>query len=93
MNTQQAAELWPIIKAFSEGKAVQARIHATDPWDNPTHPNFDPTLQWRIKPEPRVIWVNQYEYNHPSVHDSEQKAIDEKRGVPGVKTIKFIEAT
>ncbi len=99
MTTQQAAELWPIIKAFSEGKTIQCRRDyvINDTWEDLDDPCFDATFKYRIKPEPRVIWVNVYESDPNDfsfVHNSEETAKGQKGvGMGPYKTIKFIEAT
>ena len=57
LNKDQAAAIWPVMKAFSEGKKVQCYLKPTwqadqREWrDIPELPSFDADLQWRIKPE------------------------------------------
>lgn len=60
MNRDQARELLPIIQAFAEGKTVQSK-HPLEKvgewgWFSQATPSFTPTVEWRIKPEPRE-WV------------------------------------
>ncbi len=52
MTQTQAAAIWPVMKAFSEGKCVQAKHPIEkDQWDIQHYPTFDADWQWRIKPE------------------------------------------
>jgi outer membrane phospholipase A len=61
MTREQAKELWPIVKAFSEGEAVQFRDDAGNWYDYDTDEGyFAARFAYRIQPEPRVIWVNEY---------------------------------
>ena len=52
MNRKEAAELLPIIKAFSEGKIIQVK-QTTGEWVSFSHISFDGEPKcYRIKPEP-----------------------------------------
>lgn len=55
MNRKEAAELLPIIKAFSEGKVIQ--VEQKNGWVDADWANvsFDdyPSYKYRIKPEPK----------------------------------------
>lgn len=56
MDRNQANQLLPIIKAFSEGKPIQSRCIKGDTslWYEDEDPNFDDDdLEYRIKPEPK----------------------------------------
>lgn len=55
MNRSEAAKLLPIIKAFSEGKAIQSRCVKGDKslWYDDDDFSFDDDLEYRIKPEPK----------------------------------------
>lgn len=68
MNREQAAQVWPLVKAYGEGKALQYRAKFIEygegeGWsDMPVHeercmqfPRED--YEYRIKPEPREFWV------------------------------------
>lgn len=48
MTESQAAAIWPVMKAFSEGKKVQFDC---DGWKDATNPGFCEAAKWRIKPE------------------------------------------
>lgn len=54
MNRKEAAELLPIIKAFSEGKEIEGRYKGTkSPWFKIKDMNFNEGIIFRIKPEPK----------------------------------------
>lgn len=55
MDRNQAKELLPIIKAFSEGKTIQSRCIKGDTslWYDDKDPSFDDDFEYRIKPEPK----------------------------------------
>lgn len=53
MNRNQAKELLPIIKAFSEGKTIQVK-QTNGEWVSFSHMSFDSEPKcYRIKPEPK----------------------------------------
>ena len=55
MDRNQANQLLPIIKAFSEGKTIQSRYVKGDTslWYDEEDPSFDDDFEYRIKPEPK----------------------------------------
>lgn len=55
MNRNQAKQLLPIIKAFSEGKVIESRCIKGDTslWYVDKDPSFDDDFEYRIKPEPK----------------------------------------
>lgn len=68
-------ELMPILKAYAEGKAIQ--IFYDGKWnDYIRHPReFDfPPKNYRVKPEPRTFWINNYPDGYSQVHLSKQLA-------------------
>ncbi len=101
MNREQAKELCPIVQAFGEGKTIQNNLHShvEEEWmDGGDDMEFNmPPENYRIKPEPRVIYVNMYNDNHGSfVHgtaEQAREAVDEVvEGMePAVKFIEVIE--
>lgn len=53
MNRKEAAELLPIIKAFSEGKTLQIRQNGSEWMDIETASFTGLPSEYRIKPEPK----------------------------------------
>ncbi len=65
MNKDNAKDYLPLVQALAEGKVVQykfLRADASQDWLSLAS-NIDfvmPPEHYRIKPEPREIWVNHY---------------------------------
>ena len=57
MTREEAKKLLPIIQAFAEGKTIQWRDLVKDTWVDESVPNWNPSAEYRIKPEPREVWV------------------------------------
>ena len=55
MNRKEAAELFPIIKAFSEGKIIQTSIKGRSWEDLSENIVFYTNDKYRIKPEPKYL--------------------------------------
>lgn len=58
MTREQAAELWPVVKAYSEGMKVQFR-DVDNEWqdcnESEGDPQWRPGTTYRIKPEPKFV--------------------------------------
>ena len=92
MNRKQAKELAPIITAFGDGKEIE--IRCGNEWIHlPFDISFDdPPENYRIKPEPRVIYINLYDGGDAGIGSasfSKQEA--HKFCTELDKTVKFIE--
>lgn len=59
MNRDRAAKLWPVIKGFAEGKDVQI-FGLFNEWTDDHNPSFYTDVEYRLKPEPKEVWVNEY---------------------------------
>ena len=55
MNRQRARELLPIIQAFADGKTIDSNSFGT--WHTDEDPDFESSVRFRIKPEPREYWA------------------------------------
>jgi len=81
MKQSEAAEFWPLIKAWGEGKQLQFNAHTSpceknNHWVDVSDVSFSYLpRQYRIKPEPREFFltVNRHE-EVTSVHTREQEA-------------------
>lgn len=65
MTRQEWAKRLPLIQAFVEGKTIQGKWEniADDPWEDLDSGDIEfnqKGQEYRIKPEPKVIWVNEY---------------------------------
>lgn len=90
MNKDNAKDYLPLVQALADGKVIQGFYRKSDnsgAWlDLEGSVVFDaPADQYRIKPEPREIWVNELpsveEFGH---HPTEKEARD--CAVPGALT-------
>ena len=76
MNQLRAQELHKhrdMIHAYSIGKTLQIK-NSDGQWCTNPDPKFWDVLEYRIKPEPRTIWVNEYENGMVAVHTSSNEA-------------------
>ncbi len=56
MTREQIKEKLFLIQAFADGKIIQGRVR--DGWIDLEYPTFlDPLDSYRIKPEPREVWI------------------------------------
>ena len=62
MNKDNARDYLPLVQALADGKLIQGHMAYSGQWEDMTgNINFDgPASDYRIKPEPREIWVNHY---------------------------------
>ncbi len=64
MNRERAKQLLPIIQAFADGKDIEWRMDDEE-WYTKGDPFWGDYFEYRIKPEPRVFWIN------PDANDSD----------------------
>lgn len=63
MTRERTKLLGPVLKAWADGGEIQKRISGLMRWEDfrGADPEFeDATYEWRIKPSPRKIWINEY---------------------------------
>ncbi len=58
MSPNRAKQLLPLIKAFSEGKKIQYK--SQDVWVDIDRPGWCDDVVYRVKPEPKTVWINIY---------------------------------
>jgi len=97
MTPERARELLPIIQAYAEGKTIQVRHKDIVPeWVSLTTCAFDEGWEYRIKPEPKVIYVNEYEEGR-RFFETKLEALDGPNscgdGAILRKAVKYIEAS
>jgi len=74
MTPERAKELLPIIQAYAEGKTIQYRANINVGWRDAGGPRWDDDFEYRIKPEPKVIYVNEYENGDMAVCKTKARA-------------------
>lgn len=95
MNKDNAAEYLPLVQALAEGKTIQIKETIGSGWFDDRAPDFNlPPREYRIKPEPREIWVNLYGDGGWQAHADEKSALACFSGGRGdCAAIKFREVT
>jgi len=74
MNKDTAKDYLPLVQALADGKVIQIST-GEGFWTDIPDPNFGiHPSDYRIKPEPREIWVNQYRFSPDTVHFNRQSA-------------------
>lgn len=79
-----------VLQAAKAGKKIQCKGIGTE-WLNEPNPDWNfSRWTYRIKPEPRVIYVNEYPNSFGAIHHTEEAA---KREASSncTKQVKFIE--
>ena len=96
MNRDEAKRLLLLvhfIEAFAEGKVVQHQTRY-GLWEDVNYPSFsDVPKNYRIKPELRTFYINNYGgselYIHTS-HDGARKACDNRKDVETIKVMEVL---
>ncbi len=90
MNASNAKDYLPLVQALADGKVIQHQ--KTDgTWIDDIEFSFDwPAHRYRIKPEPREIWVNRYpDGDGDKIHPSRREAED--FACPGAMQVRYRE--
>lgn len=77
MNASNAKDYLPLVQALADGRVIQHSPTGASPWwDDAEDLDFtDSPSNYRIKPEPKEIWMNRYPNGVESgPYDSEQEA-------------------
>ena len=92
MNAAKARLFLPLIQALAEGKIIQYCSTYDNRWYDTVEPTFEfPLEQYRIKPEPRVMFVR---FNDDGIICSksfDEAAIDRFVTQFGGRKVKFVE--
>lgn len=75
MNKDNAKDYLPLVQALADGKVIQYRYLRRNWGDVSDLYEHYPASDYRIKPEPKEIWVNQWNGNGYVVFDSEDEAL------------------
>lgn len=94
MNKNNAAQYLPLIRALAEGKEIEVRGRNGQGWAAANKLNFSgPPSDYRIKPEPRHVFVNEY---GRAMHAYDDKALAEAfvdREVATRVAVEYVEVT
>lgn len=95
MTPENVKALLPVLTAFAEGKRIEVWSELDKKWEPLTdNPYFNlEAARYRIKPEPRRIFVNEYDPGQfGQVHETYDSARTAcKTSLAGVRTVEFIE--
>lgn len=73
MNKDNAKDYLPLVQALAEGRVIQGNCGGE--WKDDDYPSFSsPPNYYRIKPEPREVWVNEYPSGVQYVWSNETQA-------------------
>lgn len=84
MNKDNARDYLPLVQALADGKVIQVlkwRCAGPREWEDIGDPDFRNTAaEYRIKPEPREIWVNEYtsggRYMYCTKNDAQKNVVE-----------------
>jgi hypothetical protein len=91
-NVNTLDEMIAVIQAYKDGKTIQFRYGKGENWAICTLQhlfNFSDFV-YRIKPEPRVVYVNLYSDSH-TAYNSSERAKDSAAFTCLEKAVKFVE--
>lgn len=61
-------EMVEVILAHKDGKEIQERYTTSESWSPFAGSWFFDCIMYRVKPEPKVIWVNEYKHGAVAVY-------------------------
>ena len=78
-------EMIAVLQAAKEGKKIQFRGSGHDKWEDTEEPIWDfYEIQYRVKPEPREVWVRVRDNGCLSVYNHLEKEAAEAAGYKAV---------
>lgn len=81
MNKDNAKDYLPLVQALVEGKVIQWRSHAGNWEDSRELSDAWGAENYRIKPEPKEIWINFYDSGYiGKPHSTQSEAYDARDG-------------
>jgi len=96
MTREQLLKHWHVIEAFRNGKQVQYRLPSVPSgwaWSDSTNPDFSLGVDYRIKPEPKKMWVNVYPGPDNSVYGAVRFTRENADIAANTKRIACVEVT
>lgn len=92
MNKDNAKDYLPLVQALAEGKVIQ--MYSGGVWrdlDPEAEMFIDDRITYRIKPEPREIWVRRNEKGVNASYSYPSKAMAENEIPPGWTAVRYRE--
>lgn len=95
MNKDNAKDYLPLVQAVADGKTIQSHVDGGRWMDHNGEVNFTlPPCRYRIKPEPREVWVNIYsdgQLGRAYATKEQANAVKLSHPCKKVKCAKFVE--
>ncbi len=94
MNKDNAKDYLPLVQALADGKVIQGHMYRSQQWEDMDGDiAFDgPPSDYRIKPEPREIWVvNEPSFTESSLAFHSKEAAIEYIGTRGYELARYRE--
>lgn len=77
MNSSNAKDYLPLVQALAEGRVIECQLDEHLKWRETANPDFSMAPeQYRIKPEPREVWINRFPDGHDGLtwYETEEAA-------------------
>lgn len=84
-------EMIAVIQAHKEGKKLQVLYSLTASWEDISNPSFNFSVcKYRVKPEPKTIYVNEYT-SGMCAHPTKEAALGVARSRCIRRSVKYVE--
>ena len=90
MNRTNVKKYLDVIKAFAEGATIESRYIDEKDWFEVESPTFSTVAEYRVKPEPKVFYVNVYEDCFGGLNFRTREMADDKACVDRLAVLKVI---
>lgn len=77
MNKDNAKDYLPLVQALADGKVIQFNASCSGWTDTDWIVPDQPACRYRIKPEPREVWINRFPDGHDGLtwYETEEAAL------------------
>lgn len=91
MTKETAIQFLPLVQALHDGKTIQYKS-ADEGWKDVENPAFNMRPdEYRIKPEPRRLWVIEYSDGVVAVYSSKAEAMEQHGTAANQKLSEYVE--
>jgi hypothetical protein len=74
MNKENAKQFLPLVQALADSKTIQYRVEGSTEWCDESNPSFCmPVECYRVKHEPRRVWIGCLDDPHSFVYKKDPK--------------------
>ena len=96
MTRDKVIERIKVMQAWLDGKTIQMRFNKkSGEWSDVSNPQWADHMEYRIKPELRVIWVVFWEDNSApkALFDTWEAAVNFAKGSVNYNIVRYIESS